>query len=246
MSARRKLGGYLGILFVTIIAGLLLKMFVIDAFVVPSASMEPTLLAGDYVFVNKMIYGARIPRFFYFLHIDRFPGIRNIDRGDVLFFEFPDSSSPHTYFVKRCAGIAGDTLVSRGQHLYLNGALIQSIPSGGMVWNEDAKITIPRKGDIVSLSPATNQGYMDIIRREGHRIEVTSDSVLLDGTMATQYKFRKDYLFVLGDNIDHSYDSRSWGFLPVENVEGKAMMIYLSRDFQESRIRWNRIGKFVY
>jgi signal peptidase I len=245
VSARRKLTGYVGILFVTILAGLILKIFVVDAFVVPSASMQPTLLAGDYVFVNKLIYGARVPRLFHFLHIGRFPGIRDIERGDVIFFEFPDSSS-RSFFVKRCAGLPGDTFEFRHHHLLINGIEKNSVQLGDIAWSENSIFTIPRSGDIVPLSPATVHQYQDIIRREGHTIDIVSDEVLIDGAKATQYEFRENYLFVLGDNINHSYDSRSWGLLPEDNVEGKAMVIYLSRDVAESKIRWNRIGKFVY
>lgn len=246
MSARRKLGGYIGIVAVTLLAGLTLKTFVIDAFCVPSRSMEPTLLAGDYVFVNKLIYGARVPRLFHFLQFNRFPGLKQIERGDVIFFEFPDPSSGRAYFVKRCIALAGDTIEFRNNHIYINCTEVNVYTQSDSGWNGDEKFIIPRKGDVVSLTPVSYRRWAGLIRNEGHRIECSGSDVLVDGAVVTRYGVEKNYLFVLGDNIDHSYDSRAWGFLPEDNVEGKAMMIYLSRDISQSAIRWNRIGKFVY
>ena len=240
----------------TLLLAVLLKMFVLDAVHIPSPSMQSTLMVGDYVFVNKLIYGAHISGLpfvkagtFSF----RFPKVRNVRCGDVVVFELPDvdregSSSQSVYFVKRCIAVSGDEIMMQNGVVFVNGIRMQlpehATPSISQKDNFGT-IIVPRKGDVVHLTPANFRHWAQVIEREGHAITLShSGDVMIDGVISSSYTVQKNYLFVLGDNRDHSYDSRFWGFLPEENLIGEAMMIYWSDDPQFG-IRWNRIGTFV-
>lgn len=107
-------------------------------------------------------------------------------------------------------------------------------------------LVVPRRGLTVPLDERTVGRYrVAITRDEGHRLELASGGVLLDGRPATSYTFEHDYLFVLGDNRDDSADSRIWGFVPTRNLIGRASWLYLSWDADARRVRWERIGQAV-
>ncbi|MBI1804148.1 MAG: signal peptidase I [Ignavibacteriae bacterium] len=233
-----------------------MKIFVLGAIHVPSRSMEGTLLDGDYVLVNKLIYGARVPQHLPFTRSEfplvHVPALRRVERGDVVVFEFPvertTAQSP-TYFVKRCVAVGGDKIAVRDGSLFVNEKKIverQRPGDLGEFFAEDlGSTTIPRSGDIIELTSETKMIWKDIVRKDGHRLSLGhSSETFIDGKQATTYRVEKNYLLVLGDNIAHSYDSRHWGFLSEENVVGEAMMVYWSVS-PSAVIRWERIGKFV-
>lgn len=240
-----RLKDMLVVLLVAAGSALFLKAFVVDAIVVPSHSMEQTLLAGDFVLVNKLIYGTRVgnaaahasfPSF-------RVPGIRNIERGDVVVFQLPSVTEP-LYYVKRCIGTPGDAVSMENGTILVNGTPLTA--RGTTKLNESfGPVHVPRAGDVLPLEPAKSSRWESLLRLEGHRL--TDDQTLgvqIDGISAHEYTVKQDYLFVLGDNLDHSDDSRSWGFLPKDNVIGEAMMVYWSDDGGNG-IRWDRIGRSV-
>lgn len=262
------------ILLCTVLSAVTLKMFFIDAIVIPSRSMENTLLVGDYVLLNKLVHGvsseeqssiaeAKISSL-------QFPFVQPVKPGDVIVFKFPnvDSSSANNgplYYVKRCVARGGDEVFMKNGLMYVNGECVPDISSNRKStsvaetdsWlGNNRHITVPMKGDVISLDHNNVGMWSVLIRNEGHTVEnSSSEGILIDGTAATQYRVQKNYLFVLGDNREHSYDSRSWGFLPEDNVIGKTMMIYWSvnqsfsiHSFSDfvSNIRWNRIGKFIH
>jgi len=244
------------IIIATILLAVLLKMFVLDAIHIPSPSMQSTLMVGDYVFVNKLIYGAHISDLpfvkagtFSF----HFPKIRDVRCGDVVVFELPDvnkegSSSQSVYFVKRCIAVSGDEIMMQNGVVSVNG-IPMPLPEHATppVSQKDniGPIVVPRKGDVVHLTSTNYRHWAQVIEREGHTIALsTSGDVTIDGVPSSIYTIQKNYIFVLGDNRDHSYDSRYWGFLPEENLVGEAMMIYWSTD-PSFGVRWNRIGTFV-
>jgi len=255
----------IGIIFTAILAALLLKMFVLDAVYIPSPSMEKTLFTGDYVLVNKLIYGAKFPGRLPFpnavIPFLQLPSLKNIRRGDIIIFELPqkDSSSLSQnlkYFVKRCVALAGDTIAIQNGDVYVNGEVLKlHLDSHPNSIDEFESTIVPKKGTTVDI---TKDNYLDwerLIREEGHTIKMTSTSeIIIDNKPASSYTIEINYLFVLGDNLNHSYDSRYWGFLPEENIIGKAMMVYWSLSKLNpsggfsgflSSIRWNRIGRFV-
>jgi signal peptidase I len=266
--ARKRLPGYAGILMVAILAAFLLKTFVIGAICVPSGSMETTLLPGDFVLINKLVYGARTSAKLPFTESRfselRIPGLRKISRGDVIVFSFPgdpDGSSPDdpVYFVKRCIAKGRDKIEINHGVCYVNDEQLQElrIPNegAGSAGDQFGPVIVPARGDTIALTPANISAWEVLIRREGHDVRFGGPTgVTIDGIPAKKYGFEKNYLFVLGDNRERSYDSRAWGFLPEENVIGEAMMVYWSAPEEHSgsgavdalqSIRWDRIGMFV-
>ena len=261
------LKSFLQIIFVTVLFALLLKTFVIEAIYIPSSSMESTLLRGDFVMVNKLIYGSEFRRSI-FSSASSYPisfKLQDIQRGDVIVFKLPENISEsisleEAYFVKRCVAVAGDTVFVRDGKAWINNkkleakahqqilqSNISSLKRGtGYDPNEEyGPVIVPRCGDSITINSNNYTFWEGLIRNEGHTIEYSSASeILIDGKSATKYTIESDYLFVLGDNRSRSYDSRYWGFLPVENVIGKATMVYWSIE-PESGIRWSRLGKFV-
>ncbi len=255
---------YLSIILLAVVVAFLTKCFVLDAVYVPSASMEGTLLRGDYVLVNKLLYGAttpkRLPLLQSGLPFFHFPGLRSVQRGDVIVFEFPDERrdeelSLPRYFVKRCAGLPGDEVSLQRGNIVVNDAVLNIPNTKNIAQGDFEQVRVPKKGDVVELSRQNYSMWKSLIQREGHTTEIHGDGeIFIDGAAASNYTIAKDYLFVLGDNLDHSFDSRAWGFLPEENVVGNAMMVYWSvnpsrtKDEPEnffSAVRWSRIGNFV-
>ena len=193
---------YVEAIIVALVLALIIRTFVVQAFKIPSGSMEPTLEIGDHILVNKFIYGIKIP----FTHINLFPW-ENPRRGNVIVFIYP--LEPDKDFIKRVIGVEGDTVRIINKKLFINGA---EVPDPHAVYKED--LILP--GD---MQKRDNFGPVTV---------------------------PKGNLFVLGDNRDRSLDSRFWGFVPLEDVRGKAFMIYWSWDRQDTTVRWKRIGKLIH
>ncbi|HUL45310.1 MAG TPA: signal peptidase I [Bacteroidota bacterium] len=244
------------ILVLTVVLAGMLKLCVLDAIHIPSPSMESALLPGDYVLVNKLVYGARISGIPFLrgqeagIHL---PGFRSIERGDVIVFRLPafaanDPAFESSLYIKRCVGIGGDEVELRNGEVYVNGlrAQVPDVSEGSHPEGENvAAVRVPLAGDKIALTPANLSFWSNLISSEGHAVACTeSGRILIDGSPEQSYTIARNYLFVLGDNRDHSYDSRSWGFLPERNVVGEAMLVYLSIA-PTGGIRWNRIGELV-
>ena len=187
---------------IALVLALLIRTFVVQSFKIPSGSMEPTLEIGDYLLVNKFIYGIKIP----FTSIHFFPW-KSPQRGDVIVFIYP--LEPDKDFIKRVIGVGGDTVGISNKKLYINGV---EVPDPHAVYRENTILL----GELQKLD---NFGPVTV---------------------------PKGSLFVLGDNRDHSLDSRFWGFVPLKDVLGKAFIVYLSWNSQESMVRWNRLGYLIY
>jgi signal peptidase I len=199
-SQRTLLQEYTEALVVAIILAILIRALFVQAFKIPSGSMEPTLLIGDHILVNKLVYGVRVP-----FTDKRWPTIFKPERGDVIVFVYPEDRTKD--FIKRVVAVGGDTVEIRNKRLYVNGQE-SPMPQARFYSN----VMMP--GDI---SPRDN---------------------------LAPTKVPDDFLFVLGDNRDFSHDSRFWGFVPVEDVKGKAFMIYYSsQDFPD--VRWGRILNWI-
>ncbi|MFA6571018.1 MAG: signal peptidase I [Bacteroidota bacterium] len=267
------------IIVVTILNGL-----AIASFVVPTGSMEKTVMTGDFLFVNKFIYGPSTPQVIPFVNIPlpfyRFPGIKDPQRGDVIVFIFPgnrDEIEPaeFQYYLKRCVAIGGDTLIVKDKKLIVNGKEVpmatnamydetmpvtpadkwQTFPYGrGFTRDNYGPIRIPKKGDVIQLTPENLAEWTVFISREGHTATSNGTQVVIDGKQTNTYTVARDYCFGMGDNRDHSLDSRYWGFVPVENVVGTPMIVYWSWDtgaplFQLvdkiKSVRWSRIFTII-
>ncbi|HXX63833.1 MAG TPA: signal peptidase I [Bacteroidota bacterium] len=241
------------ILAITVAAALAVKLFVIDAVYVPSASMENTLLAGDFIVVNKLIYGPRTPRFMPVTG-SRMPSLRcpspvSPRVNDVLVFSYPDDSAGmHPTYVKRLIGQPGDTVEIRNGTVIVNGT--DRVRASDARWqgrppHDYGPVVVPRRGDILDFRTDAPEHWEPLVRREGHTITRNSaGAVLIDGREAQKYRLEEDHYFVLGDNINNSSDSRSWGFVPFDNILGQAMVVYWSRD-SSGDVRWKRIGTLV-
>ncbi len=267
-------------------AAVFIKTFFIEADTIPTESMENTLMAGDYIFINKSAYAISSPRFIPLTSI-RIPFVKLIDTGDpkrndIVVFQFPGfnrelQSDDNIYFIKRIIGCPGDTLQIINKVVFINGKEI-SFPRDAIVskyhleskgigdkrifppgegWNSDnyGPIVIPAKGMTISLTPNNIKFWKSAIDRE-----LNSWAVSVEGTVITilgkpvrSFTFKENYYFVMGDNRDDSMDSRYWGFVPVDNIIGKAFLIYWSWKMPMSytpsglfnAVRWKRIFQII-
>jgi len=195
---------YVESILIAVALAMVLRTFVIQAFKIPSASMEPTLLIGDHILVNKFIYGTKIPfsdtRLFQFA---------KPQRGDIVVFVTPEDKEESFWdqrdFIKRVVGIEGDFLEIKDKKVYIN----------GKSWED-------------SFAVHRDPG----IRKQRDNF----------GPITVP----KDSLFVMGDNRDHSNDSRFWGFVNMKEVKGKAFIIYWSWNSLKKLPRWGRLFHLVH
>jgi len=199
MGKKRFIKEYLEPIVIAVFIALFIRAFIVQAFKIPSSSMEPTLLVGDHLLVNKFIYGIRIPYTDIKLFQYKKPG-----RGDIIVFIFPKDRSKD--FIKRVIGTEGEKVAIVHNKIYINDKLIDD-PWG--------RFTMPRTS-IEEYGPV---------------------------------KVPESSLFVMGDNRDNSQDSRFWGFVKLNEVKGKALIIYFSWDSNAqdllNKIRWTRFGKLI-
>jgi signal peptidase I len=197
-----------------------IRSFVVQPFRVPTGSLEPTVLPNDFVVVNQFAYGLRFP-----ILNRKIVNIGEPKRGDIVVFHYP--IDPKTDYVKRMIGIPGDHIVYRNKVLTINGKKVsQRFLHRGMDF-EPPDVYIP-----VDVKEENLDGVKHeiLVRREdGDMMEV--DLVVPE-----------DQYFVMGDNRDNSADSRYWGFVPDENLVGKAFLIWFSWDSTHHWVRWSRIG----
>ena len=239
-----------------------LNSFVLASFEVPTGSMENEIMAGDFLFVNKFLYGGTTPRTIPFTNIRlpwfRVPAFSDVERGDVIVFEFPgqrdEVTSPEfMFYLKRAVALAGDTIQVVNRRLMINGRpspiprnmkfnTTRTAPPGmadprifprGSDFNEDnwGPVVVPKQGDVIALDRHALVRWQTFIEREGHSaLPGPNGTVLVDGQPATEYHVERNYLFGMGDNRDNSLDSRFWGFIPEENIVGTPMIVYWSWD----------------
>jgi signal peptidase I len=235
------------LLFCTLLFATGLKSCVIDAFKIPTASMEPALAVGDYLLVNKFIFGGRTPEKFLFISIPSFrlPEVRSVRRGDVILFDFPGEpnevlSIRNLFLAKRCIGLPGDTVDVTGGSVRVNGFRMEFFDRAK---TDAPSVIVPHKGMTIPLDTATIARWKVFIMREKSSVDIQNGAILIDQQEARSYTVKRDYYFALGDNINNSADSRSWGFIPKENIVGKAMLVYFSKNGQG--IQWGRIGTVI-
>lgn len=208
---------------IALVLWFLLRAMLIQAFRIPSSSMENTFLVGDVLFVNKAVYGAAIPLTGY-----RLPAIREPRRNDLVVFDSPET--PGLHVVKRVVGVAGDTLAMIENRLWRNGAPIAEphvVLTDDHVDPADPRMRTWQLRCLVQRDP---DSYRPTLKSWGPLV-VSTDSV-----------------FVMGDNRDNSYDSRYWGFVGRDRIVGQPLFIYYSFDRASGRplsplsaIRWSRL-----
>jgi signal peptidase I len=252
-----------------LIFAVFLKIFFINIFKVTSSSMEPTLVEGDIIYVNKMIYGYRLLKLLdYIIKQDkeyiRINGWGNVRKGDIIVFNHPDyskyiDSSLSIYgvcYVKRCLGLPGETIQISDTNYSRKG--IRYIPPKEKIFPHDSTLNwtltdygpiyVPTKGKSINLNKSNINWYKKFIRYENPRSKRKDGLLFVNGDSLVSYTFKKDYYFVLGDNFYNSVDSRYWGFLPFDNIIGKATVVIVSIDHNSNRIikiRWNRLLKVL-
>ena len=257
---RRTLRDILILVAFALVAGLLLKAFLVSALFVASRSMTATLLPGDFVLVNKLAYAVALPRCLPLLP-GRTPILRLVTlssprRGDILAFYGQLESSPPCAaptLIKRCVGLPGDTIDYAAGGIRINSAPVAPAMPGTP--RESVRIVIPRAGETVPLTARTAPVLRPLIEQGGHTLALEAESrVLLDGRPAQEYRTSEDAYFVLGDNTGASIDSRSFGLVPASRIIGKAFLVYWSRDLKPqgsawvnplAGVRWGRIGALV-
>lgn len=215
---------------------LLIRTFVVQPFKIPSGSMIPTLLIGDHLLVNKFVYGTSIP----FTDIRVLP-IQEIARGDVIVFKFPENSErgprKGVHYIKRVIGTEGDTVDIRGNDIYINGRKVEQKYIGDYFYEDNG----------IEISADMYRQYFD--KHDFRVLYKKGSSATTRGKLAFPASVPADSVFVMGDNRDNSYDSRFWGFVPTENISGRAFMIHWSWDFEDDGIlglvRWDRIFKTI-
>jgi signal peptidase I len=274
-----------------------LRAFVIEAFKIPSSSMYPTLEIGDHIFVNKFIYGVRIP-----YTTTKLFQLREPKRGEVIVFIYP--CEPDRDYIKRVVATAGDTVEVRCNVLYVNGEAVPQtmIQDGNQCTYDDLKVQDDPSGGWETRSCSlysetvfghTYETYQDAGKplhdqlfkegrldhgddrdfpKHGHPAPVCSAAEVegvepqVKGKIVEtkpegragvcepqlHYVVPPRHVFCMGDNRANSNDSRIWGSVPLENIKGKALFIWLSykdydfhRPWDFSGIRWGRIGDFV-
>ncbi len=232
----------------TIVFAAGLKSCIIDAYRIPTASMSETLLPGDFLLVNKFIYGAKTPSPIFFIPVPsiQFPKIKEVLRGNVIVFEFPGEPGEvipvrHQYLVKRCVGLPADTIEIHHGTLTVNSRLYPGLEKKFV--QDFSGIIVPFKGMEIHLDSSSLDRWKILICREGHTVERYDSKIFVDRKQASSYRVQKNYYFALGDNVNNSYDSRFWGCIPADNIVGEALVVYWSKG--DEGIRWNRIGTIV-
>ncbi len=224
---------------VALIAALILRMLVVQAFRIPTGSMKDTLLIGDFLLVNKFIYGIRTPDRIPLIDVKlpyvKLPGFKKPKRGDIVVFKYPLDTKLD--YIKRCVAVAGQTVEVRNGDLFVDGK-----PEG--------------KSEFVRRKYDPEEGqyvlYYKITMDNGKTYTIRHfESQYNERNSFGPVKVPKGHYFMMGDNRDNSADSRSWGFLPEKNVVGQALIIYWSWDKYVPfyrifrKIRFDRIGDII-
>ena len=216
-------------LFPVFLIVLILRSFIVEPFRIPSASMMPTLLRGDFILVNKYDYGIRLP----VLNTKVF-GSGEPQRGDVIVFRYPED--PAVPFIKRVVGVPGDRLQYKDKNLIINGAQIGLALKG--VYHSDG------------VGRRENGSYLVEEQLGKLKHDILINPLQLSSVEIDQ-KIPEGHYFVLGDNRDNSRDSRYWGLVPDENLVGRAFYIWMNwsndsiLDPGSWDMDWERIGSAI-
>jgi signal peptidase I len=264
----RRLRLLVRLLAITAVVLVLVRVFVLEPYGIPTGSMRPTIVEGDVLLVSKLPYMIRSLRYIPFTQVQiphiELPGLGRLEHWDVVVFDYPRQAEfdpeEGAAYVKRCVAIGGDTVQLVDGRIQVNGVEVPPVPDPDEpertrrapiarnrvvpVLRGGDPVIVPYKGYEVAMDSVAVGLWRPWIESEGVLVEYRNRIVFLDGLPATRYVFRHDYFFALGDNSSVSKDSRYFGFIPFENLIGQAWIIYWSRD-PDNGVRWERIGKVV-
>jgi signal peptidase I len=198
---------------------LILRSFIAEPFRIPSGSMMPTLLHGDFILVNKFTYGLRLPVSHKKVWSNKLPA-----RGDVAVFRFPDN--PSVDYIKRVIGLPGDTVSYRDKKIFINGVEVEQ--TGADIYFGQGR------DSTMNGSRVRHEQLFDVKHK-----------ILLDQRYSRGYGewvIPDGEYFVMGDNRDNSNDSRFWGTVPEENLVGKAFLVWMNWDISAGQFDFGRIG----
>jgi signal peptidase I len=212
-------------LFPVLLIVLVFRSFLFEPFKIPSGSMIPTLLVGDFIVVNKFAYGIRLP-----VLNKKVVSIGEPQRGDVVVFRYP--LDPAVNFIKRAVGLPGDTITYRDKTLYVNGEKLD-VASNGRFGSSSIKCTTPSADAVL---------HTETLGEVTHNVLLHDSSRGRDG----QWVVPEGHYFMMGDNRDRSNDSREWGFVPEENLLGRAVGIWLNFDFEKGCADLSRVGDGIH
>lgn len=208
--------------FPVILLVFLLRSFLVEPFKIPSGSMIPTLLVGDFILVNKYTYGIRLP----VLNL-KLIEVNSPQRGEVMVFRYPED--PSLDYIKRVVGLPGDRIVYRNKQLEINGQPVKMVKNGEYSYVEG------------SLDLVRTLHFTEYLGGHPHAVLINPSTPSVQLAGVRQFPFRDNctynedaiscivppgHYFVMGDNRDSSSDSRYWGFVPDRNVVGKAFLIW--------------------
>ncbi len=225
-TAREEAIAWLKAIGVALLIWIVLRSFLVEAFRIPSGSMENTLLTGDFLFVDKAVFGGELEIPLIGIHFGRLPSFGSPQRDEVVVFRSVEDSTPDLNIVKRLIGMPGDTLqmvhdtvIRNRQRLEepyaLHTALTPSADS--QYWGQIRALQLPQYigKDPNHYNPTTHDWGPIVVPPQ--------------------------HYWMMGDNRDESYDSRYWGFLPRAHIRGRPLFIYMSVATHPFRIRWNRL-----
>lgn len=217
---------------------MIFRSFIYEPFQIPSGSMFPTLLVGDFLLVEKFAYSLKEP-----VARNEIVKTGEVKRGDVIVFKYPQDE--RVDYIKRVVGLPGETIRYRGKQIYIT-----------PVCEPDTTCQPEISVNLQSLGRSNTQEHGDSLAMFLENLGGVEHRILrnprLPGISST-HVVEQGHYFVMGDNRDNSADSRSWGFVPEENIVGKAVFIWISFEFERSEddflptfvptgIRFDRIG----
>ena len=211
-----------------------------EPFRIPSGSMIPTLMIGDFIVVNKFAYGFKLPFSDFVGDPIYLTKPKPVERGDIIVFKYP--VDPSVNYIKRVIGLPGDVVEVMDKRVYINGQLLE----------------IPEEVDATALKADLDRKFTEFNLHVYQTKTGTHEHLFIESDdiydPRTAHKSRvqipPDHYFVMGDNRDFSQDSRVWGFVPFKNIKGRAIAVWFSLALPsaetEFRFRWRRIGTVLH
>lgn len=221
VRSRKLRRSYTEALLLTIFFAIVIRLFVISPYKIPTNTMNPALLSGDYVFVYKLPYGLSIPFF------KKIGEIKKPSYGDIVLFSYP--KKPGTKFIKRIVGLPGDRIEYRNKELYINNKKLEYEELESSSFNH-----IKNYYNLEFKTEKQGSSMYQVVHNKDQLSEHLAPILVPPGEA-----------FLLGDHRDNSDDSRYWGTIPLKNLDGTVKFIWFSMDLETLRVRWERLFQTV-